>query len=56
MDALRGCLVEWILERMEKKKKKKDKIRENFLEGVWLERGEGKEMAWVRPIKKFSPH
>ena len=39
-----------------KKKKNKEKMRENFLEGVWLEGGEGKEMAWVRPIKKFSPH
>lgn len=30
-------------------------MRENFLEGVWLEGGKGKEMVWVRPIKKFSP-
>ena len=36
--------------------KKKKKMRENFVEGVWLEGGKGKEMAWVRPIKKFSPH
>ena len=56
--SLRMCLVEWILERMEKKG---EKIRrEMFLEDVWLWGREGKEtvgpgcfLPW--PTKKFSP-
>ena len=52
--SLRVCLVEWILGRMKKKKKKKI-----FLKSVWLGGGEGKEMVFGSFLpgsyKNFSP-
>ena len=58
---LRVCLVEWILGRLEKREREREKMRkENFLEGVWLGGEEGKMIVgpWCflpEPIKKFSP-
>ena len=52
--SLRVCLVEWILGRMKKKKKKIF-----FLKSVWLGGGEGKEMVFGSFLpgsyKNFSP-
>ena len=57
-------MVEWILGRMEKKKRKerrREKMsRENFLEGVWLGGGEERKKVGPRcfllvPTRKFSP-
>ena len=52
--SLRVCLVEWILGRMKKKKKKNF-----FLKSVWLGGGEGKEMVFGSFLpgsyKNFSP-
>ena len=57
-EKVRVHLEEWILGRLQKKKKKK-KGREYFLECVWLEGGEGKKMQRLgcflpRPTIKFS--
>ena len=55
MDALRGCLVEWILERMEKKKKKGENEGKLFGGCLVGRRGGKKDGLGEAYQKVFSP-